>query len=265
MWRYRFLIKGSVQELNWLNRLAKHGWLLSKIRGNWYHFKHVKTHFRIFSEYVPTDLVAEVTATTQIFKVLATVRVKQPDVQVIYTGSDQSTVLQAQVSPGDPQMRLNVALGMRDKAMNTMNLALFLGVIFLGVLVFTINSSRQVDLIGVYAIIGLFVGARFAWTAKNLQKQIVTLRRETEQYDGAWMPTMHVYISPLKAEIDTEALKSLGRWHLVGHSRKGVYWYDLETLASESEIKQVLQPIVPAGTTVNVLSWLGLAPLGWFI
>jgi len=76
---------------------------------------------------------------------------------------------------------------------------------------------------------------------------------------------MHVYIEPLKDGINTDTLKSLGRWHLVGHSRKGGYWYDLQTLATESEIKQVLRPIVPTETKVNVISWLGLAPIGWII
>jgi len=183
----------------------------------------------------------------------------------VYTGSTQPEVVAAQVSPGDPQMRLKVALGMRDKAMNTMNLIIYLGVGFLAVLVFTMNNPIQMDLIGAYALIGLLVAFRFVLSAKNLQKQIAILRRDTQSYDGAWMPTMHVFIDPLTTDLDTEALKSLGRWQLVGHSRKGAYWYDLQTLASESEIKQVLHPVVPTDATVNVMSWLGMAPIGWFL
>ncbi|KZU70264.1 hypothetical protein QMG96_00645 [Lactiplantibacillus plantarum] len=81
------------------------------------------------------------------------------------------------------------------------------------------------------------------------------------------MPTMHVFVSALTADLDTEepALKSLGRWTLVGHSKKGQYWYDLQTLANAAEIKQTLRPFIATDTNVNVLSWLGLAPLGWFV
>lgn len=265
MWRYRFLIKGSEQELNWLNRLARRGWRLAGIRGNWYRFKHVSTTFRIFSEYVPSELVAEMTKANQLFQVLATVQVKNPDIQVVYTGSDRPEVLQAQVSPGDPKMRLTVALGMRDNAMNTINLLIYLGVGFFGVLIFTMQNGNQLLISQLYMLFGIAVLFRFWLSAKNLQNQIAILRRDTRDYDGAWMPTMHVYIDPLKTEIDTDALKSLGRWQLVGHSRKGGYWYDLQTLASESEIKQVLRPVVPDDATVNVISWLGLAPIGWFI
>ncbi|KLD56933.1 hypothetical protein WP50_37420 [Lactiplantibacillus plantarum] len=107
----------------------------------------------------------------------------------------------------------------------------------------------------------------YLMTAHRLQNQISQLRRDTEQYDGAWMPTMHVFVSALTADLDTEepALKSLGRWTLVGHSKKGQYWYDLQTLANAAEIKQTLRPFVATDTNVNVLSWLGLAPLGWFV
>ncbi|BDZ29672.1 hypothetical protein RA086_00675 [Lactiplantibacillus sp. WILCCON 0030] len=265
MWRYRFLIKGSGQELTWLNKLAKSGWLLAGIHGNWYHFKHVKQIYRLFSEYVPTEFVAEITQANQVFQVLATVQVEKPDIQVVYTGSDQPEVVAAQVSPGDPRMRLKVALGMRDKALNMINLLIYLGVGFLGVLIFTMTSGAQLLLAMIYVFFGIYVIFRFFLSAKNLQNQIVILRRETQSYDGAWMPTMHVFLEPLKTDLDTDALKSLGRWHLVGRSHKGMCWYDLQTLASESEIKQVLRPVVPTETTVNVMSWLGLAPLGWII
>lgn len=39
MWRHRFLIKGSEQELAWLNAQANRRYLLTAIRGNWYQFK----------------------------------------------------------------------------------------------------------------------------------------------------------------------------------------------------------------------------------
>lgn len=265
MWRFRFLIKGSEQELKWLNKLAKRGWCLAGIHGNWYRFKHVRTTFRIFSEYVPSELVTEITKANRIFQVLATVQVKKPDIQVVYTGSDRPEVIQAQVSPGDLKMRLDVALGMRDKTLNTMNVFIFLGVGFLGVLPFLLQNDNQLVLFQLYILFALCVLLCFWLSAKNLQKQIVILRRETRDYDGAWMPTMHVYIEPLPAELDTEALKSVGRWRLVGHTRKNGYSYELQTLASESEIKQVLRPVVPSEATVYVVSWLGLAPIGWFI
>lgn len=52
MWRHRFLIKGSEQELAWLNAQAQRRYLLMAIHGNWYQFKKVPTIYRVFSEYV---------------------------------------------------------------------------------------------------------------------------------------------------------------------------------------------------------------------
>ncbi|WKF81577.1 hypothetical protein [Lactiplantibacillus plantarum] len=149
----------------------------------------------------------------------------------MYTGSDQPALQQTTMAPTDPKVRLQVALQLRDQAMNTINLSLYAGVVVWGLFLILILHQGDTDLIGV------------------------------------WMPTMHVFVSALTADLDTEepALKSLGRWTLVGHSKKGQYWYDLQTLANAAEIKQTLRPFIATDTNVNVLSWLGLAPLGWFV
>ncbi|AVK64198.1 hypothetical protein C5Z26_08775 [Lactobacillus sp. CBA3606] len=265
MWRYRFLIKGSAQELTWLNQLAQKGWLLAQIRGNWYHFRRTKVTYRLFSEYVPTELMTTVAPGNQLFSVLATVQVKKPAIQIVYTGSPQAVVQAIRLSPGDASMRLKVALSLRDRALNTMNLLIYLGVGFFGLLIFTMDSDLQLILLTVYGAIGIYVVLRFAKATKNLQAQIMILRRATADYDGAWLPTMHVFLTAMPSDLALEPVASLGRWTLVGHSHNGTYWYDLQTLASAAEIKQTLQPFLPATTQVNVISWLGLAPLGWVI
>ncbi|WP_164906299.1 hypothetical protein [Lactiplantibacillus plantarum] len=270
MWRHRFLIKGSEQELAWLNAQAQRRYLLMAIHGNWYQFKKVPTIYRVFSEYVPQAIAADMSNSNSAFQVLAQVQVQQPDVQIVYTGSDQPALQQTTMAPTDPEVRLQVALQLRDQAMNTINLSLYAGVVVWGLFLILILHQGDTDLIGVWMLlllVGLLAVLGLYRTAHRLQNQISQLRRDTEQYDGAWMPTMHVFVSALTADLDTEepALKSLGRWTLVGHSKKGQYWYDLQTLANAAEIKQTLRPFVATDTNVNVLSWLGLAPLGWFV
>lgn len=270
MWRHRFLIKGSEQELAWLNAQAQRRYLLMAIHGNWYQFKKVPTIYRVFSEYVPQAIAADMSNSNSAFQVLAQVQVQQPDVQIVYTGSDQPALQQTTMAPTDPKIRLQVALQLRDRAMNTINLSLYAGVVVWGLFLILILHRGDTDLIGIWMLmllVGLLAVLGLYRTAHRLQNQISQLRRDTEQYDGAWMPTMHVFVSALTADLDTEkpALKSLGRWTLVGHSKKGQYWYDLQTLANAIEIKQTLRPFVATDTNVNVLSWLGLAPLGWFV
>jgi len=68
----------------------------------------------------------------------------------------------------------------------------------------------------------------------------------------------------LPAELETEKIDSIGTWQLVGHDKKGFYWYDVRTLASESEIRAAVKTIVPVETTVTVVGTLGLAPIGYF-
>ncbi|WP_161048286.1 hypothetical protein [Lactiplantibacillus plantarum] len=270
IWRHRFLIKGSEQELAWLNAQAQRRYLLMAIHGNWYQFKKVPTIYRVFSEYVPQAIAADMSNSNSAFQVLAQVQVQQPDVQIVYTGSDQPALQQTTMAPTDPEVRLQVALQLRDQAMNTINLSLYAGVVVWGLFLILILHQGDTDLIGVWMLmllVGLLAVLGLYRTAHRLQNQISQLRRDTEQYDGAWMPTMHVFVSALTADLDTEepALKSLGRWTLVGHSKKGQYWYDLQTLANAAEIKQTLRPFIATDTNVNVLSWLGLAPLGWFV
>ncbi|MCG0573448.1 hypothetical protein IMAU80824_00291 [Lactiplantibacillus plantarum] len=270
MWRHRFLIKGSEQELAWLNAQAQRRYLLMAIHGNWYQFKKVPTIYRVFSEYVTQAIAADMSNSNSAFQVLAQVQVQQPDVQIVYTGSDQPALQQTTMAPTDPKVRLEVALQLRDQAMNTINLSLYAGVVVWGLFLILILHQGDTDLIGVWMLlllVGLLAVLGLYRTAHRLQNQISQLRRDTEQYDGAWMPTMHVFVSALTADLDTEepALKSLGRWTLVGHSKKGQYWYDLQTLANAAEIKQTLRPFIATDTNVNVLSWLGLAPLGWFV
>lgn len=270
MWRHRFLIKGSEQELAWLNAQAQRRYLLMAIHGNWYQFKKVPTIYRVFSEYVPQAIAADMSNSNSAFQVLAQVQVQQPDVQIVDTGSDQPALQQTTMAPTDPKIRLQVALQLHDQAMNTINLSLYAGVVVWGLFLILILHQGDTDLIGVWMLmllVGLLAVLGLYRTAHRLQNQISQLRRDTEQYDGAWMPTMHVFVSALTADLDTEkpALKSLGRWTLVGHSKKGQYWYDLQTLANAAEIKQTLRPFVTTDTNVNVLSWLGLAPLGWFV
>mgnify|MGYP004711601347 CR=1 FL=1 len=99
MWKHRFLIKGSQQEVEWLNRLAAKRYLLTRICGNWYQFKRVATAYRVFSEYVPQDVATAMVQEGTAFKVLATIQLQDPDVQVVYTGSDQPVLQTTTMAP----------------------------------------------------------------------------------------------------------------------------------------------------------------------
>jgi hypothetical protein len=64
MWRYQMAVKGSEQELRWLNQQAQRGQLLRRIRGNWYQFQKTATRYQVFSEYVSGMLQLKSTTST---------------------------------------------------------------------------------------------------------------------------------------------------------------------------------------------------------
>lgn len=263
MRRYRMMIKGSKEELQWLNKQAQRGWLLSGVRGNWYEFQATTKRYRLFSEYVTPDVATEMAGRDPIFELLARAQLKDPAIQVIYTGSTQPEVQKARVNSTDAQMQLKLALALRGHLLNVMNIVLFSGLGLAIILIFT--NLFPVSMTTPYLVVWLGCAYIPARAAARIHRQSNALRVQTQQYDGAWKPTMHVFLKNMSAELDLEKVAELGDWTLVGHDKKGFYWYDLHTLASTTEIKQTLQPVVGPDVDVTVMSWLGLAPIGFII
>lgn len=87
-------------------------------------------------------------------------------------------------------------------------------------------------------LLWLLAVGRPAWLAHRVQRIIIDLRVRAQDYTDAWMPTEHVFLQNMKTELNINKLESLGRWRLVGQDHKGIYWYDLQTLASLAEIRQ---------------------------
>jgi len=259
MWRYKVMIKGSEKELAWLNQLAQRGQLLQRIHGDWYQFKATSEKYRLFSEYVTNDVATEIQEQTSPFEVLTTLQLKDPEVQVIYTGSTQVVLQQARVDQRDAPLQLKIALAQRGHFLNIMNTILFVGLGLLIVLILTNNISENIG--GLYVLLWLLIGGRPALQARRIHKESNELRMITQQYDDAWRPTMHVFLKNMVEDLDTEKVASLGAWSFVGKDHKGMSWYDVRTLASESEIKQTVQKVVGPDVTVTIVSWLGLAPL----
>lgn len=71
MWRYQMAVKGSEQELRWLNQQAQRGQLLRHIRGNWYQFQKTTMQYQVFSEYVSGAVATEIDDQHTPFKLLA--------------------------------------------------------------------------------------------------------------------------------------------------------------------------------------------------
>ncbi|MCT4456399.1 hypothetical protein N7X57_00785 [Lactiplantibacillus paraplantarum] len=260
MWRYQMAVKGSEQELRWLNQQAQRGQLLRHIRGNWYQFQKTTMQYQVFSEYVSGAVATEIDDQHTPFKLLAQLQLTKPAVQVIYTGTAQAGLQGTRVDHQDAPLQLKIALAQRGHLLNVMNIRLVVGLI-LAVIVIGLNVSDNV------ASWGMFVWLIFtfypAWQASRIHKQANALRVITQQYDDAWRPTMHVFLKNMSAELDTEKVTSLGAWVYVGQDHHGMYWYDLKTLASAMEIKQSLQPIVGDSVSISIVSWLGLAPIGF--
>ncbi|AVK64302.1 hypothetical protein C5Z26_09330 [Lactobacillus sp. CBA3606] len=264
MQRYRTMIKGSATELTWLNKMAQKGWLLAGIKGNWYQFTATTAHYRLFSEYVSTEVVPTLTSEAAIFEILATVPLKAtPKMQVIYTGSTQPDIQHARVDQQDAQIQLKIVLGMRAHQLNLMNIAVYAGLLMVIALIFSLGVQQSDTVIWPVIFIWLALIGFRVLRAKKLQRVANQLRVRTQNYDGAWKPTMHIFLKKMPADLDVEKVASLGDWMLVGNDKQGTYWYDLHTLASEAEIRTALKPVLPAGVTVYVMSWLGLAPIGF--
>lgn len=264
MRRYRTMIKGSASELTWLNKLAAKGWLLTRVHGNWYDFEQTAAHYRIFSEYVPNELAPTLAAHEQVFKILATVPLTVAEVQVVYTGSSESDMQQPRVDRQDAPLQLKIALALRTHDLNVMNVFFFVGLVFIISAIFLTNDGIP-DVVGEVILNSwLLIAVILAVRAIRVHFDVARLRRETQNYDGAWMPTKHVFLKHLAADLETEKIDSIGTWQLVGHDKKGFYWYDVRSLASDIEIRDAVKAIVPAETTVNVVGALGLAPIGYF-
>ncbi|BDZ29670.1 hypothetical protein RA086_00665 [Lactiplantibacillus sp. WILCCON 0030] len=263
MRRYRVLIKGSAPELTWLNKLAADGWLLTQINGNWYKFERTTAHYRILSEYVPNEVAETLTTHEHVFKVLTKVPLTVAKAQVVYTGSLHPQLQQSRVDHQDAPLELKIAVATRLRYLNEMDIALFMGlVIIIGSIIVTKDGIP--DAVGDSMIsIWVLCVAFFAMQSAKVHTIVARLRRETQNYNGAWRPTNHVFLEHLPADLDLEKVASLGEWRLVGHDKKGSYWYDVQSLASEIEIRDAVMAIAPKGTTVKVVSFLGLAPIGY--
>lgn len=261
MWRYRVSVKGSASERRWLNRRAQHGWKLTAIHGNWYRFAKTTAKLQIFSEYVPSKLAVPPGSARGPFEVLVTCPINEPDVVVLYSAAAKAThLIKGKVDNGDATLQLKVALALRAHQLNLMN-------------IFFIGGLAIVATLGFK---GILVEPALDWTialwlaislcpllvALRAHRQVVRLRLRTQQYQDAWKPTQHVFLSHMTQELDVERVKDLGEWTLVGHG-KNVYWYDVRTLASLAEIKQALRPVVGPDVEISVLSFLGLGPIGF--
>ena len=207
MWRYQMAVKGSEQELRWLNQQAQRGQLLRHIRGNWYQFQKTTMQYQVFSEYVSGAVATEIDDQHTPFKLLAQLQLTKPAVQVIYTGTAQAGLQGTRVDHQDAPLQLKIALAQRGHLLNVMNIRLVVGLI-LAVIVIGLNVSDNV------ASWGMFVWLIFtfypAWQASRIHKQANALRVITQQYDDAWRPTMHVFLKNMSAELDTEKVTSLG-------------------------------------------------------
>ncbi|WP_053072750.1 hypothetical protein [Lactiplantibacillus herbarum] len=270
MKRYRVFVKGSDQELTWLNQQAEKGRLLTDIKGNWYQFGSSPVKYRLFSEYVTPDVVAELTREQADLKVITTVQITQPEIQVIYTGIDQQLVPQTRVQTrGDYQMQLKVAETMRAHLLTRMNLTGVIGLVMLVILAFvTYQSGNETyfdDFASWCVMLWIIAVSRPAWVAHRIHRIIVDLRVRTQDYTDAWMPTQHVFFQDMPTELDLDKLKSLGRWRLVGQNHKGMYWYDLQTLASLAEIKQTVQAEVGPDVTGQCDELLGPSSAGIYL
>ena len=261
MWRYHVTVKGSDDELKWLNQQAQRGQRLCRITGNWYQFQATKTPVQLFSEYVTSEVATDIEASQPPFELVTKLHLKQPDVQVIYTATTQASLDVTRVDRQNAPLQLKVALAQRGHLMNVMNLRVVLGLLLAMILIYfrLMNDTWG----GWYGLIWILFSFYPAWQASRIHKQANALRVVTQQYDDAWRPTMHVFLKNMAAPLEIEKVASIGQWQYVGQDHRGMYWYDVRTLASASEIKQTLQPALSRSVTVSIVSWLGLAPIGY--
>lgn len=248
-------VKGSVAELQWLNDLATKGWLLQRVQGNWYTFERTTAHYRIFSEYVPTAIETDLMMGDKLFKLLATVPLAHQGIQVVYTGSTVAAMTRIQMVARNAALQLKLTVALRSKWLNLLNSWVLIGLI--GLVGLLVSGVQWADW---YALLVSLIAILPVIKIGRLHKQVVTLRVQTQQYEDAWRPTMHVFLHHATA-LDLGQFDALGDWTLVGHSNQGDYWYDLRTLLNQREIQQALHQKLNDSVSVAVVSWLGLATI----
>lgn len=89
MWRYQMAVKGSEQELRWLNQQAQRGQLLRRIR-ELVSISKTATRYQVFSEYVSGNVATEIDDQHTPFELLTRLQLTKPAVQVIYMGTAQT-------------------------------------------------------------------------------------------------------------------------------------------------------------------------------
>ena len=261
MRRYKLTIKGSESELKWLNHLAKKGWLLKSVRGNWYQFTKTSKTYRLFSEYVTDDVATDLKQPQGPFQVLTTVHLTNPEIWVCYSGTTEPQLQATRVDAGDAELQLKIALAMRAHLLNRMNILFALGLLLvIGLIYFNVFTDDGMEWIVFFWLVISFTPA---FMAGKVHRQSNALRVRTGDYRGAWRPTQHVFLNHMSHDLDLDKVKDIGEWTLVGHDQKGMYWYDVRSLASLAEIKKTLQPIVGDSVDISVMSYLGLAPIGY--
>ncbi|MCE6030384.1 hypothetical protein LL944_07220 [Lactiplantibacillus pentosus] len=183
MWRYHVTVKGSDDELKWLNQQAQRGQRLCRITGNWYQFQATKTPVQLFSEYVTSEVATDIEASQPPFELVTKLQLKQPDVQVIYTATTQASLDVTRVDRQNAPLQLKVALAQRGHLMNVMNLRVVLGLLLAMILIYfkLMNDAWG----GWYGLIWILFSFYPAWQASRIHKQANALRVVTQQYDDA--------------------------------------------------------------------------------
>jgi len=258
MQKYRFFLRDSEAEVAWLNHQADRGNQLVAAHGLSYQFKQVVDAPHLTAEYLPKSTME---AMAPSFQPVASHIFHVDDLAVAY-----SPVMSTQrIVNNDDIYRLAAYRHARDVALNWINgwvLSMWLFISAVIVLSSQLQATPVLTrlLLGSLAVSGglMILGASVGiLAASRCHREVCRLIRLTGDDKSAWKPTFHIWFKHQADIPDTERWAELGKWQLTMHNQRGDYYFDLQTLLSEQEIKQTLAKMLSQQDFV-VMSWLGL-------
>lgn len=260
--KLKFLTKGSLKEYEFLSKMLQEGYYLENLKGLLYQFKSkvdpnenylVVEFSQSTDKRLTPDLKEELGIKHDYCKKLLLT-----DYVLNYQYSDQDW---GAGKENEIQLKLELEYSKQfGNRMGNIRVAMIVLIVLIFSYLFFIASFNSFS----FLLISLFIleiTSLIVWR-KN-RKREKPLEKKLGDYTVDWKPTWIVTIENSQEEIDIKQFSYLGKWHLASHSKNN-YYYQLQTLCSETEIKSNLASVL--GIDINqikMVSNLGLFPIGF--
>lgn len=260
--KLKFVTKGSLKEYEFLIKMLNEGYYLENINGLLYQFKSkddmdenelIIEFSKVTDERLTPDLKEELGIKTDFCKKLFLT-----DYCVNYQYIKQNSSI-GKENELQSKLELDYVKQLGNKLGNIrVGMIVFLVLTFSCLFFITSFNSLSFLLVSLFL---LEVTSVIFWRRTN--RRTKELEAKLGDYTVEWMPTWIVTIEDVQEDIDIKQFSYLGKWRLASHSKNN-YYYQLQTMCSETEIKSNISSVLGIEMRqVKMVSNLGLFPIGF--